>query len=117
MIKQDYEKAKQNAIRILSVFEDNAARKAEKWKLFHDLIRSLNESGWKREDIYNLIWDLIQNNSNSLDETIIDELAEFETSISGNCAPSDIVRFKDEPEDFNEFVAYVRSNQWKNESD
>ena len=80
---------------------------------FHQIIDALVKSGWKRIDIYTLLWDIMNNHYNELDELVVDELGEFETSITGYCSPESIFKFPDDPENIEQLTAVVRAGKWK----
>jgi hypothetical protein len=81
---------------------------------FRRFIADLIARGWTRRDMYDLTNDLLDHEAERSGENAMEELLEFETSLTGWCAASSILRFPCETEDEAALVAWVRGNEWRN---
>ncbi len=76
-------------------------------------IKSLVSSkGWGRREIYALMQLVAKKYRTELPPESFDALDDYITSLTGDVAPECFERFPGEPENLDEFVAYVRSRRW-----
>ena len=79
-------------------------------ELLYTFIDQKVDEGWNRKQMYSLCIDLL--NNYDMEEGVINPIYEYLTILIGDCAPSSIVRFKDEPEKEEDLTDYVRSFIW-----
>ncbi|QHT70705.1 hypothetical protein GXP67_30680 [Rhodocytophaga rosea] len=106
-IKQDMVLHLLNTERSIEEGESNSIFGWLKSFMYH-----LSSNGWTRFHIYTLILDTIENTS-KLDEDIITDLIEYETALTGFCAPECTIRLANDPDDINDLNNYVGSGIWK----
>jgi len=87
--------------------QENAKNQFAAW------LKGIQEQGWTRKDVHRLVWELLDERPPSFSESTLDELGEFETALTGFCAPKYIVRFPNDPADETELVDYVRGDLWR----
>ena len=72
----------------------------------------LIDGGANRELIYRIAFGLTEQFADEMDSELYDLVRDYETTVSGRCAPSSIVKNPCDPDDQNELAEYVRSGKW-----
>lgn len=74
----------------------------------HDWLHGAQSAGWRRKDVYDLVWEVFRTRSDIYREETLDALGEFETALTGACHPASIVRFPSDPDSQEGLAAVAR---------
>lgn len=110
-MESNFQSKKKELFIILQNYDTNKIELSQKVEEF---VSNLIQDKWKRKDVYDLVYDIINDLSISISEVGQDILLDVETSLSGYCATNYIYRFPGDPESSIELQNYARSSLWKN---
>jgi len=80
---------------------------------FASWFERLKDEGWTRKDVYRVVREVLDERPIRFSISTLDDLANFESGLTGYCEPKSIVRFPNEPSDENQLADYVRGNRWR----
>jgi hypothetical protein len=71
-------------------------------------LRMAQDAGWRRRDVYDLVWEVFRTHADVYSDDTLDALGEFETALTGACHPASVVRFPGDPESSEGVAAVAR---------
>ena len=112
---EQYASGRQELQEVLREWDEtgNSAGSPSVTNRFGSWFERIKDEGWTRKDVYDLVRDILDERPVRFSESTIDELAGFETTLTGFCAADCILRFPNEPSGVSQLVEYVRGNRWR----
>ncbi|MFN8356017.1 MAG: hypothetical protein U0Y10_16295 [Spirosomataceae bacterium] len=84
------------------------------WKEMQEIVTEFGNNGWSRKKLFDICQYI--NFNEELREEEYDVFAEVMDGLTGFCNGVYFLRLPNDPVNDNEFIEYVRSNVWQNES-
>lgn len=108
---EQYASGRERLLEVLRQWELLEGEKGD--NRFGSWLEQIQRHGWTRKDVCRLIWEILDQNPNKLSESSLDQLAEFESALTGFCDSKCIIRFPNDPADEAQLAEFVRRNQWR----